>query len=108
MGEISYFLTMEGHEGCHDYKTRKEVHPVDAKDVVEKANNSCFRSIYVPMRCTINLNGQLVKVDGSIKSVDTPCTGEAVSHGENPYMCINCSKQLRESKDVLRHGVKEA
>ena len=105
LGEITCFLTMEGHEGCRDYKTWKEVHPVDAKDVIEKANNS-FRSIYVPMRCTIDLFGQLVKIDGSIKSVDPPCIGEAVSHGENPYTCNNCSRQLRELKDVLRHREK--
>ena len=79
MGEISCF-NMEGHQGCRDYKTWKKVHSVDAKDMIEKANNS-FRSIYVPMKCTIELYGQLVQIDCSIKSVEPPCTGEAVSHG---------------------------
>ena len=104
-GEISCFRTMEGHEKCHGYKTWRDVHPVDATDVLEKANNS-FRSIYVPMRCTIDLYGRRVQIDGSIKSIEPPCTGEALSQGESPYTCSSCCKQLRELKDLMRHREK--
>ena len=104
-GEILCFRTMEGHEKCRAYKTWRDVHPVDAKDVLEKANNS-FRSIYVPMRCTIDLYGRSVEIDGSTKSIEPPCTGEALSQGESPYTCSSCCKQLRELKDLMRHREK--
>ena len=71
------------------------MHPVDVKDVLEKANNS-FRSIYVPAKCTRDPYGRSVQIDGSIKSIEPPCTGEALSQGESPYTCSSCCKQLRE------------
>ena len=58
------------------------------------------------MKCTTAPFGKSVQVDGSIKSLDPPCTGEAVSYGENPYTCTNCAKQLRDLKDILRHREK--
>ena len=93
---------MEGHDSCREYKGWCERHLIDAKELIEKANKS-YRSIYTPMKCTINPFSQCVQVDGSIKSVDPPCTGKAASYGENPYSCANCAKQLRDLKDILRH-----
>lgn len=58
------------------------------------------------MNCTIFRSAQPVQIDGSIKSVDPPCTGQAVSYGEHPYTCVNCAKQLRELNDTLRHREK--
>ena len=58
------------------------------------------------MNCTIFRSAQPVQIDGVIKSVDPPCTGQAVSYGEHPYTCVNCAKQLRELNDTLRHREK--
>ncbi|KAJ7377451.1 hypothetical protein OS493_029354 [Desmophyllum pertusum] len=104
-GEICCFQTMSGHECCQEYKDWREKHPIDAKDLIDKASNS-FRSIYIPTKCDINIYGQCVQVDGSIKSVDPPCTGEAVANGESPFTCMNCAKQSRDLKDILRHREK--
>lgn len=49
---------------------------------------------------------QPVQIDGGIKSVDPPCTGQAVSYGEHSYTCVNCAKQRRELNDTLRHRKK--
>lgn len=35
-----------------------------------------------------------------------PCTGQTVSYGEHPYTRVNCTKQLRELNDTLRHREK--
>lgn len=58
------------------------------------------------MKCAISPFGKNVEVAGSIKSLHPPCTGEAVSYGENPYTCANCAKQLRDLKDILWHREK--
>ena len=58
------------------------------------------------MKCTISPFGKSVQVNGSIKSLHPPCTGEAVSYGENPYTHANCTKQLRDLKDILQHKKK--
>lgn len=103
--EICCFKTIEGHGNCRDYQQWCAKHPTDTKGNIKKANES-YRSIYIPMKCTISPFGKNVQVDGSIKSLHPPCTGEAVSYGENPYTCANCAKQLRDLKDILRHRQK--
>lgn len=47
-----------------------------------------------------------MQIDGGIKSVDPPCTGQAVSYGEHSYTCVNCAKQHRELNDTSRHRKK--
>ena len=104
-GAVSCYNTMEGHEGCNEYKRWSEKHPVDARHLIEKANRS-YRSEYIPKTCNINVYGRSVQIDGSIKSIDPPCLGEASPDGENPFTCSNCAKQERDLKDVLRHREK--
>ena len=104
-GELCCFKTIEGHENCCDYQHWCAKHPIDAKENIKKANES-HRSIFVPMKCIITPLGKTVQVDGSIKSLHPPCTGEAVSYDENPFSCTNCAKQLRDLKDILRHREK--
>ena len=101
-GAVSCFASIEGHERCNDYKKWSEKHPVDARQLVEKANSS-YRSLYIPMVCTINVYGKAIQINGCIKSIDPPCIGEAQSSGESPFTCMNCAKQQRDLKDVLRH-----
>ena len=55
------------------------------------------------MECTINVYGNSIQINGCIKSIDPPCTGEAQSSGESPFTCMNCAKQGRDLIDVLRH-----
>ncbi|KAL9965534.1 hypothetical protein ACROYT_G029348 [Oculina patagonica] len=45
-GAVSCYNTMEGHEGCNEYKRWSEKHPVDARHLIEKANGS-YRSVAV-------------------------------------------------------------
>ena len=96
---------MVGHESCREYKGWCARHPIDAEELISKANKSC-KSLYIPMNCTIFRSMQPVQIDGSIKSVDPPCTGQAVSYGEHPYTCVNCAKQLRKLNDTLRQREK--
>lgn len=103
--EICCFKTIEGYGNCCDYQQWCAKHPIDAQENIKKANES-YRSIYIPMKCAISPFGKNVEVAGSIKSLHPPCTGEAVSYGENPYTCANCAKQLRDLKDILWHREK--
>ena len=101
-GAVSCYASIEGHDRCTEYKHWSEKHPIDARQLIEKASSS-FRSVYIPMVCTINVYGRTIQINGCIKSIDPPCTGEAQSSGESPFTCMNCAKQQRDLKDVLRH-----
>ena len=101
-GAVSCYASIEGHDRCNEYKQWIEKHPIDARQLIEKANSSC-RSVYIPNVCTINVYGNNIQINGCIKSIDPPCTGEAQSSGESPFTCMNCAKQQRDLKDVLRH-----
>ena len=96
---------MEGYGSCQEYKGCSARHSIDAKELVEKANKS-YRSVYIPMACTILSSDQPVQLDGCIKSIDPPSTGQACSYGDHPYTCENCPKQLRDLRDTLRHREK--
>ena len=93
---------MPGHESCHEYKTRKKNHPIDARDIIRKSHSS-FRSAYVPMARVIVVHGKEVHVQGGIKSLDPTCLEDALSFGDHPYTCVNCANQMRELKDIIRH-----
>ena len=104
-GAVSCFSKIEGHESCTEYKSWCEKHPIDARHLIEKANSS-YRSVFVPMTCTINVFGSSIRINGCIKSIDPPCTGEVSTGGETPFTCVNCAKQQRDLKDVVRHREK--
>ena len=55
------------------------------------------------MKCIITPLGKTFRVEGSIKSLHPPCTDQAVFYGENHFSCTNCTKQLPDVKDMLRH-----
>ena len=58
------------------------------------------------MSGVINVHGRDVKIYGGIKSLDPPCLEEAMSHGKNPFTCLNCAKQERELKNTLLHRLR--
>ena len=91
-----------GHSKCIQYKSWKKAHPIEAADLIKRANSTC-KSIYVPSAKTIVVNGNDVEIQGSIKSLDPPCLGEALSYGNNPYACKNCAFQIRDLKNTLQH-----
>lgn len=62
-----------------------------------------YKSVFVPVFKDVLINGKSVKINGGIKRLDPPCKGEALSYGEHPYTCDNCSRQLRDIKDTLQH-----
>ena len=51
-GELDCFKTVEGHESCREYKGWCTGHPIDAKELISKANKSC-KSVYIPMACLV-------------------------------------------------------
>ena len=51
-GALDCFKTVAGHESCREYKGWCARHPIDAEELISKANKSC-KSIYIPMNCTI-------------------------------------------------------
>lgn len=55
-GAIRCYTSIEGHDRCNEYKHWSEKHPIDARQIIEKANSS-YRSVYIPMECTINVYG---------------------------------------------------
>ncbi|KAJ7328574.1 hypothetical protein OS493_024494 [Desmophyllum pertusum] len=101
-GKITCFKTLPGHESCHEYKTWKKSHPIDASGITRKSHSSS-RSVYVPLTRVIAVYGKEVHVKGGIKSLDPPCLEDAISFGDHPYTCANCANQLRQLKDILRH-----
>ncbi|KAL9977635.1 hypothetical protein ACROYT_G015064 [Oculina patagonica] len=75
-GAVSCYNTIEGLKGCSEYKRWSEKHPVVvARHLIEKANGS-YQSVYIPLTCNINVYGRSVQINGSIKSIDPPCSAD--------------------------------
>lgn len=78
------------------------MHKVEA-DVLKDEANSSYKSVFIPVFKQVIINGKPVQINGAIKSLDPPCKGKASSHGEHPYTCTNCFRQLRDLKNTLQH-----
>ena len=78
------------------------MHKVEA-DILKAEANSSYKSVFIPVFKQVIINGKPVQINGAIKSLEPPCKGEASSHGEHPYTCTNCFRQLRDLKNTLQH-----
>lgn len=101
-GALRCFKSEKGHEDCSSYNGWKKKHPLDAADIVDKANNSS-RSLFIPLYRRIRVHGKNVDIEGGIKSIQPPCEGYALSYGDHPFTCTACAKQKRELIDTIRH-----
>ena len=78
------------------------MHKVEADALQDEANSS-HKSVFIPVFKQVIINGKPFQINGAIKSLDPPCEGEASSHGEHPYTCTNCFRQMRDLKNTLQH-----
>uniref|UniRef100_A0A7M5TTT6 Uncharacterized protein n=1 Tax=Clytia hemisphaerica TaxID=252671 RepID=A0A7M5TTT6_9CNID len=89
-----------GHAVCSKFDKWREKHPQDYNELNYESKQS-YRSVFVPGKSVIILNGKTLEIDGGIKSLDPPCLGTAFNVGPHPFTCINCYAQRVSFKDLI-------
>ena len=90
-----------GHKECIQYRVWKKRHPLQHRNLVDRAANSP-RFAFIPHPAILKVFERQVRIEGGIMSIVPPCLGVADAHGNHPYTCVNCAKQLRDLKENLR------
>ena len=90
-----------GHKECIQYRVWKKRHPLQHRNLVDRAANSP-RFAFIPHPAILKVFERQVRNEGGIMSIVPPCLGVADAHGNHPYTCVNCAKQLRDLKENLR------
>ena len=93
-------MSSEKHKHCDTFKGWAKNHPVHAKELLEESKKTC-KSVFVPNKAQLKVEGNVIDVTGGIKSLDPPCLGRALSFGNSPYTCSNCDSQRRYLEDLI-------
>ena len=80
-----------GHKECIQYRVWKKRHPLQHRNLVDRAANSP-RSAFIPHPVTLKVFERQVRIEGGIMSIVPHCLGVADAHGNHPYTCVNCAK----------------
>lgn len=90
------------HKRCYRYEDWRKQHPGEQRILVEEASK-CPKSVYIPLKKTVRVQGKDITVTGGNKSLDPPCLDEVMAHGKHPFTCSNCARQDRDLKNTLQH-----
>ena len=90
-----------GHPNCRHLSFFKDRHPEEYERLLE-LSSSFVRSVFVPGREVLMIEGRKVQIEGGIKSLDPSCSYFASSVGNHPYTCKNCHSQLRYLRSLMK------